>query len=261
MSALSRDEITRYSRNILLPEVRRAGQERLKDSSVLVVGAGGTGSPVLLYLAAAGAGRIRCVDSDQLDLTNLQRQVLYSQSDVGASKTDLARKRLADLNPHIELEFLEERFKPENAQRLMEGADLVIETADNFETKFAVNDAAIAAGLPFITGGILRFDGQILCVHPGHSSCYRCLFENPPPPGDVPSCSGAGVLGAVAGVVGSVMAGEALKILLGLPAAFGVLQQYNLLSSRWRTLALPRRPGCICSPTTAARSPSQNPPG
>ncbi len=250
MSALSRDEVTRYSRNILLPEVRRAGQERLKDSTVLVVGAGGTGSPVLLYLAAAGVGHIRCVDSDELDLTNLQRQVLYSQSDVGAAKTELASRRIADLNPHIELEFKKERFHAQNAAEFLAGADLVIETADNFETKFAVNDSAIQAGLPFITGGILRFDGQILCVHPGHSSCYRCLFENPPPPGDVPSCSGAGVLGAVAGVVGSVMAGEALKILLGLPAAFGVLQQYNLLASRWRTLALPRRPGCACAAVT-----------
>lgn len=246
MSALSRDEITRYSRNILLPEVRRAGQEKLKDSSVLVVGAGGTGSPVLLYLAAAGVGHIRCVDSDELDLTNLQRQVLYSQADVGGLKTDLAERRISSLNPHIELEFRKERLSPQNASSLFDGVDLVIETADNFETKFAVSDAAIRARIPFITGGILRFDGQILCVNPGQSACYRCLFENPPPPGDVPSCSGAGVLGAVAGVVGSVMAGEALKILLGLPAAFGVLQQYNLLSSRWRTLKVPRRPGCVC---------------
>lgn len=246
MNALSRDEITRYSRNILLPEVRRAGQERLKTSSVFIVGAGGTGSPVLLYLAAAGVGRIRFVDSDSLDLTNLQRQVLYAEADVGQAKADLAAKRLRDLNPHIQLECLHRRFEASSAPELLAGMDLVIETADNFETKFAVNDACIAANLPFITGGILRFDGQILCVKPGESSCYRCLFENPPPPGEVPSCSGAGVLGAVAGIVGSVMAGEALKILLGLPAAFGVLQQYNLLDSRFRNLRIPPRDGCAC---------------
>lgn len=246
MNALSRDEITRYSRNILLPEVRRAGQEKLKDASVFVVGAGGTGSPVLLYLAAAGVGHIRFVDSDSLDLTNLQRQVLYREADVGRAKVDLAEERLKELNPHIRLECLHKRFDPSSAPELLAGMDLVIETADNFETKFAVNDACVSLGLPFITGGILRFDGQVLCVRPGQSSCYRCLFENPPPPGEVPSCSGAGVLGAVAGIIGSVMAGEALKILLGLPAAFGVLQQYNLLDSRMRTLQIPARKGCLC---------------
>lgn len=243
--ALSRDEVTRYSRNILLPEVRRAGQEKLKDASVLVVGAGGTGSPVLLYLAAAGVGRIRCVDSDVLDLTNLQRQVLYKESDVGVSKARLAHERLAELNPHLELECMETRFDASSASRLVEGAALVIETADNFETKFLVNDACLQSRLPFITGGILRFDGQILCVLPGQSACYRCLFENPPG-SEVPSCAGAGVLGAVAGIIGSVMAGEALKILLGLPAAYGLLQQYNLLSSTWRSLRLTARAGCRC---------------
>lgn len=243
--ALSRDEVTRYSRNILLPEVRRAGQERLKDASVLVVGAGGTGSPVLLYLAAAGVGKIRCVDSDVLDLTNLQRQVLYREADVGISKASLAQQRLGELNPHVELECLQTRFDSSSAAGLLEGASLVIETADNFETKFQVNDACLKARTPFITGGILRFDGQILCVNPGQSACYRCLFENPPG-SEVPSCAGAGVLGAVAGIIGSVMAGEALKILLGLPAAYGTLQQYNLLTSTWRSLRLSQRPGCGC---------------
>lgn len=246
MAELSRDEVTRYSRNILLPEVRRAGQEKLKDSRVLVVGAGGTGSPVLLYLAAAGVGHLRCVDSDVLDATNLQRQILYQQSDVGTEKSALAARRISALNPFVSVDFRRERFTEDTAPGLIQGMDLVIETADNFETKFAVNDACVAANIPFITGGILRFDGQVLCVEPVHSACYRCLFEAPPPPGSVPSCSAAGVLGAVAGTIGSVMAGEGLKYLLGLGFAGGVLQQYNLLSSQWRSISIQRRAGCVC---------------
>lgn len=243
---LSRDEITRYSRNILLPEVRKSGQEKLKSSSVLVVGAGGIGSPVLTYLAASGIGRIRCVDSDHLDLTNLQRQVLYRTSGVGSPKIDLAREQIHSLNPNLELDFRLERFTDKNANDLVTGMDLVIETSDNFPTKFLVSDVCVENRIDYIAGGILRFDGQVLCVRPGQSACYRCIFENMPEEGSVPNCAAAGVIGAVAGVIGSIMAGEAVKILLGRDESFGLLQQYNLLESRFRSLRITRRSECTC---------------
>ncbi|MCE9600205.1 MAG: HesA/MoeB/ThiF family protein [Spirochaetia bacterium] len=245
---LSRDDITRYSRNILLPEVRRAGQERLQASSVLVIGAGGIGSPVLLYLAAAGVGRIRCVDNDSLDLTNLQRQVLYSTTDVGKFKIQSAETRIKELNPGIETDFRRMRFDEKTSAELIDGVDLVIETSDNFETKFLANDSAVRHKVPLIAGGILRFDGQVFCISPGVSACYRCLFHAPPPEGSVPNCAAAGVIGAVAGVIGSIMSGEAVKILLGQTRAFGLLQQYSLLESEWRTIQIPRNPGCtVCA--------------
>lgn len=228
--------------------MRRAGQERLRQSNVLVIGAGGIGSPVLLYLAAAGVGRIRCVDNDSLDLTNLQRQVLYATSDVGQSKILRAAARIGELNPDVETDFRQVRFDDRTAGELIEGMDLVIETSDNFETKFLANDTAVRYNKPLIAGGILRFDGQVLCISPGNSACYRCLFHAPPPEGSVPNCAAAGVIGAVAGVIGSVMAGEAVKILLGQTGAFGRLQQYSLLESEWRTIQIPRNPGCtVCA--------------
>lgn len=227
--------------------MRRAGQEKLSASTVLVIGAGGIGSPVLLYLAAAGIGKIRCVDNDSLDLTNLQRQVLYSTNDVGHSKIRRAETRINELNPFVQTDFRQIRFDETSAAELIAGVDLIIETSDNFETKFLANDSAVKFGRPLIAGGILRFDGQVLCISPGNSACYRCLFHAPPPEGSVPNCAAAGVIGAVAGVIGSVMAGEAVKILLGQTIAFGRLQQYSLFESEWRTIQIPRNPGCsVC---------------
>lgn len=250
----SKQELTRYSRHILLPEVRLAGQERLKSSHVFVVGAGGLGSPVLLYLAAAGVGRISFVDSDRLDLTNLQRQVLYATADLDRPKIETAAERLRALNPDILVQAHEDRLSAANVASYLrpEGlppVDLVIETSDNFGTKFLVNDACILLGVPAVMGGILRFEGQLMAVDPGNSACYRCLFREPPPPGAVPNCAEAGVLGAMAGTVGSLQAAEALKILTGAGTPlFGKMITVDLLSSRMRTIKLPRdEKGCpIC---------------
>lgn len=257
----SKQELTRYSRHILLPEVRRAGQERLKAAHVFVVGAGGLGSPVLLYLAAAGVGRISFVDSDELDLTNLQRQVLYDTAQVGRPKHETAAARLRALNPEIRIESQRDRFSPANAADYLRPpggppVDLVIETSDNFGTKFLVNDAGVLFKVPIILGGILRFEGQLLAVDPGRSACYRCLFREPPPAGAVPNCAEAGVLGAMAGTVGSLQAAEALKIITGAgDPLYGKMITVDLLSSRMRTINLPRSPDCpVCGVTPRIRS-------
>ncbi len=255
---LSRDELTRYSRNIFLSEVGRAGQERLRAARVFVIGAGGRGAPVLMYLAAAGVGHIACMDGDQLELTNLQRQVLFSTADVGRPKALAAAERIAALNPHVEIQPIVDRFTPDNAAALLRDYDLLIETSDNFPTKFLANDAAVLAGLPLITGGILRFEGQVLAVRPGESACYRCIFETLPPADAVPNCAQAGVLGAIAGVVGSLQAAEALKILSGAApdeAIFGQLTVLDLLGGGIRRLAVTRRAGCpVCGEQAEIRS-------
>ncbi|MCR9144332.1 MAG: HesA/MoeB/ThiF family protein [bacterium] len=246
---LSRDELSRYSRNIFLEQVGRAGQERLKASRVFVIGAGGLGSPVLLYLAAAGVGHIACIDGDHLELTNLQRQVLYSTDDVGQPKATVAAQRVRALNPEVEVQAIVGRFTPANAAGYLRGYDLLIETSDNFPTKFLANDAAVLGGIPLITGGILRFEGQVLAVRPGETACYRCIFERPPPADAVPNCAQAGVLGAIAGIVGSLQAAEALKLLTGAgedPA--GRLLTLDLLDTALRRIPVPRNPDCpVCS--------------
>ncbi|MCB1169972.1 MAG: HesA/MoeB/ThiF family protein [Leptospiraceae bacterium] len=246
---LERSELSRYSRNILLSGVGRSGQEKLKSSRVLVIGAGGLGSPVLLYLAAAGVGHIRFMEADRLDLTNLQRQILYSTHEVGNSKGQVAREHLQQLNPNIEIDLREERFDTENALEALEGMDLVLETTDSIPAKFLTNDAAYFAGRPALIGGVLRYHGTIIA--PGRSShsvgrpCYRCLFPSAPPSGAVPTCADAGVLGAMAGLVGSAMAAEALKILLevGEPLS-GHLLQFDMLESSFRRIPFSRDPLC-----------------
>ncbi len=258
---LTKQELTRYSRHILLPEVRRSGQERLKTARVFVVGAGGLGSPVLLYLAAAGVGHIAFVDNDSLDLTNLQRQILYTTDQVGQAKAIAAAERLRALNPHCSITGVVERLSAANIETFIKPGDgppvdLVIETSDNFGTKFLVNDACVLAGVPVILGGILRFEGQLMAVSPGTSACYRCLFGAPPPAGSVPGCSEAGVLGAMAGTIGSLQAAEALKILTGAgEPLFGKMMVFDLLTSRFRTLTLPRNVTCpVCGPRPAIKS-------
>ena len=247
---LSREELTRYSRNIFLEQIGRAGQERLKASRVFVIGAGGLGSPVLLYLAAAGVGHIACIDGDHLELTNLQRQVLYGTAEVGQPKATAAAARVAALNPEIEIQPIVGRFTPANAAGYLRGYDLLIETSDNFPTKFLANDAAVLAGIPLITGGILRFDGQVLAVRPRETACYRCIFERPPPADAVPNCAQAGVLGAIAGVVGSLQAAWALKLLTGAgsdPA--GQLCVLDLLDTGLRRVPVAPADACpVCGP-------------
>lgn len=249
---LESSELSRYSRNILLSGVGRAGQEKLKQSRVLVIGAGGLGSPVLMYLAAAGVGHIRFLEPDSLDTTNLQRQILYSTEGVGRSKGEQALHRLRGLNPEIQLDHWEERFRPEIAMNALQSMDLVLETTDSIPAKFLANDAAYFAQLPALIGGILRYHGTLIApaLQQGTMGrpCYRCLFPSAPPEDAVPTCADAGVLGAMAGLVGSAMAAEALKILLGVgEPIFGHVMEFDLLASRIRRIPFSRDPDCpIC---------------
>jgi len=254
---LSREEILRYSRHLLLPEVTLEGQRRLKGSSVLVVGAGGLGSPLALYLAAAGVGRIGLVDFDRVDLTNLQRQVLYSSDDVGRPKLEAARARLAALNPEIEIVAHEERLTSENALGLVGRYDLVADGTDNFPTRYLVNDACVLTGRPNVYASIFRFDGQLSVFDAARGPCYRCLFPEPPPPGLVPSCADGGVLGVLPGVVGTLQALEALKLLLGIGSPLvGRLLLFDALGLTWSELAIEKDPACpVCGTAPTIRAP------
>ncbi len=241
----SDEDLQRYSRQMLLPEVGGAGQRRLAEGRVAIVGAGGLGSPSALYLAAAGVGRITVIDSDEVDLSNLQRQVLHAAADVGRPKADSARDRMAAINAGVRVEALKARVEPANARELLAGHDVVLEGSDNFETKFAVNDACVALGIPVVHGGVLRFTGQVFTTIPGKSACYRCVFEEPPAPGSIPSCAVAGVIGPVPGVIGCFQAAEAVKLLVGCgePLA-GRILEVDLLAGSVRTIGVRPRRGC-----------------
>ncbi|PJZ57637.1 HesA/MoeB/ThiF family protein [Leptospira barantonii] len=246
---LTPPEISRYSRNILLDEVKRKGQETLKSSRITVIGAGGLGSPVLYYLAAAGVGKIRIVDSDVVDTTNLQRQILFKHSEIGSSKSESAKQRIEELNPFIEIESVPVRLSADNAENLLKDSDLVLEGSDNFETKFLVNDVCCSLRIPFLIAGILRFDGMVLGVRPGVDPCYRCIYETLPPANAIPSCSEAGVIGSMAGIIGSVQATEAVKFLLGLvdeksKGVFGSILQLEAKSMEFHKVSLMRRSDC-----------------
>ncbi|MCA9800524.1 MAG: molybdopterin-synthase adenylyltransferase MoeB [Cyanobacteria bacterium HKST-UBA02] len=245
---LSRAELLRYSRHLLLREVGLAGQSRLKASRALVVGAGGLGSPVLQYLAAAGVGTIGVVDFDTVDMSNLQRQTLYETADVGARKVDRVAARLAGINPEIEIVPYAMRLSAENALELVGAYDVVIDGTDNFNTRYLVNDASVLSGKPNVHAAIYRFEGQISVFGENNGPCYRCLFPEPPPPEVAPSCAEAGVLGVMAGVVGSIQAAEAIKILLGIGESLsGRLLVYDALSASFESLKVARDPGCpIC---------------
>ncbi len=239
------DQIERYSRHIILPDVGGKGQERLLSSKVLMIGVGGLGSPCALYLAAAGVGTIGVVDSDRVDLSNLQRQILHHTSDVGVPKVDSAKAKLEALNPDVRVIAYRERLTSQNIRSLVDQYDLVIDGSDNFPTKYLANDVAVLANKPLIHTGIFRFEGQLLTIVPRRGPCYRCLFPEPPPPGLVPSCQEAGILGSVAGVMGTMQATEALKLLLGIGKSYvGRLLIFNALEGTFRTVSVPRMPDC-----------------
>jgi adenylyltransferase/sulfurtransferase len=247
---LSRQELARYARHLVLPEVGAEGQRRLKGSSVLLVGAGGLGSPAALYLAAAGVGRIGIVDFDVVDESNLQRQILHDTSWVGRPKLESAVARLAALNPHVSVEPQATALTRDNALALLAGYDVVVDGTDNFETRYLTNDACHFLKKPSVYGSIFRFEGQASVFWPDRGPCYRCLFPQPPPPGLVPSCAEGGVLGILPGVIGCIQATEALKILLGVGEPLvGRLLLYDALAMRFDEVQLPRDPTCpLCSP-------------
>ncbi len=250
MSDLTREEILRYSRHLLIPEVGLDGQRKLKQSSALVIGTGGLGSPVSLYLAAAGVGRIGLVDYDVVDSTNLQRQVVHGESKVGKLKVESARERLLDLNHFIQVDAINAPFTSENALRIAAEYDIIIDGTDNFPTRYLSNDVAVFLGKPNVYGSIFRFDGQASVFYAREGPCYRCLFPEPPPPGLVPTCAEGGVLGVLPGTIGSIQATEALKMLLGIGSSLvGRLMLYNALDMEFDFVNLRKNPKCrVCGP-------------
>lgn len=247
-STLSNEEIRRYSRHLILPEIGMEGQRKLKDSRALLIGAGGLGSPLALYLAAAGVGHIGLVDADVVDESNLQRQVLHGTSSLGRRKTDSARERLADLNPNVEVTTYDEPFTSHNALRIAGGYDVLVDGTDNFPTRYLSNDVSVFLGIPNVYGSIFRFEGQLSVFWAKHGPCYRCLYKEPPPPGLVPSCAEGGVLGILPGVIGTLQATETIKLLAGIgEPLIGRLLLYDALSMHFRTLKLRKDPDCpVC---------------
>lgn len=247
---LSHEEILRYSRHLLIPEVGLEGQRKLKAASILVIGTGGLGSPVALYLAAAGVGHIGLVDYDVVDSSNLQRQVIHGTGSVGELKVESARRRMLDLNPGIEVEVYNEPFTSENAMRIAAPYDVIIDGTDNFPTRYLSNDVCVLLGKPNVYGSIFRFEGQASVFDARRGPCYRCLFPEPPPPGMVPSCAEGGVLGVLPGTIGTIQATEALKLVLGIgEPLIGRLLLYNALDMSFDFVNLKKNPKCkICSP-------------
>ncbi len=247
---LSRDEILRYSRHLLIPEVGLEGQRKLKNSSVLIIGTGGLGSPVALYLAAAGIGRIGLVDYDVVDSSNLQRQVIHGTATVGKLKVESARVKLLDLNPDIQVDVYNEPYTSDNALRIAQDYDIILDGTDNFPTRYLTNDVAVFLGKPNVYASIYRFDGQVSVFYAKEGPCYRCLFPEPPPPGLVPSCAEGGVLGVLPGTIGTLQATEALKVLLGIgEPLIGKLLLYNALDMSFDFVKLKKNPNCrVCGP-------------
>lgn len=245
---LDNEEILRYSRHLILPEVNLEGQKRLKAAKVLCIGAGGLGSPLVLYLAAAGVGTIGIVDFDTVDLTNLQRQIIHGTNDVGRLKMESAREALREVNPHVEVIGFEEQFSSENAMRIVKDFDIVIDGTDNFPTRYLTNDVCVLLGKPNVYGSIFRFEGQASVFWAEKGPCYRCLYPEPPPPGLVPSCAEGGVLGVLPGIVGCIQANEAIKLILGIGnPLIGRLMLFNALKMQFRELKLQKDPNCpIC---------------
>jgi adenylyltransferase/sulfurtransferase len=244
-AALSQQEVARYSRHLIMPEVGMDGQKRLKASSVLLIGAGGLGSPLGLYLAAAGVGRIGLVDFDVVDFSNLQRQILHGTPDVGRPKLQSAKDRLTAINPEVRLDLYETRLSSANAPDIFRPYDIVIDGTDNFPTRYLVNDACVLLKKPNVYGSIFRFDGQASVFWPPHGPCYRCLYPEPPPPGEVPSCAEGGVLGILPGLIGCIQATEAVKLILGSGEPLvGRLLLYDALQMSFREFKVRRNPKC-----------------
>jgi sulfur-carrier protein adenylyltransferase/sulfurtransferase len=254
LPSLDQEEVRRYSRHLLLPEVGLEGQRRFKAARVLVVGAGGLGSPVALYLAAAGVGTLGLVDFDVVDVTNLQRQVLHGTKDVGRSKLESARERIGDLNPHVRVECFETRLTSANALQIAADFDIVVDGTDNFATRYLVNDTCVLLGKPNVYGSIFRFEGQASVFATADGPCYRCLYPEPPPPGLVPSCAEGGVLGVLPGLIGSIQATETLKLILGRGTSLaGRLLLVDALNVRIRSVNVRRNPGCPACGTREIR--------
>lgn len=245
---LTIDEVRRYSRHLIIPDVGMTGQKRLKNAKVLVIGAGGLGSPALLYLAAAGVGTIGIAEFDEVDESNLQRQIIHTQSDIGKSKALSAKESLAEANPYVEVVLHEERLDNDNVMEVFEGYDLIVDGTDNFATRYMVNDAAYFLGIPYVWGSIYRFDGQASVFAPKQvegAPCYRCLYPEPPPPGMVPSCAEGGVLGVLCASIGSIQVNEAIKLITGAgDPAIGSLVIYDALELSWRKLKVRKDPNC-----------------
>lgn len=246
--ALTKEEVLRYSRHLIMPEVGVEGQEKLLNARVLIIGAGGLGSPLCIYLAAAGIGKIGIVDFDNVDVTNLQRQIIYRTDDVGKSKAETAKERIQALNPKVEVEVYKERLSSENALRIIGDYDIVIDGTDNFPTRYLTNDACVFLKKPNIYGSIFRFEGQATVFKPYEGPCYRCLYPEPPPPGMVPSCAEGGVLGILPGTIAMIQATEAIKIILGKGTSLvGRLILYNAMDMKFREVKLKRDKNCpVC---------------
>jgi molybdopterin/thiamine biosynthesis adenylyltransferase/rhodanese-related sulfurtransferase len=242
---LAPDEYLRYSRHLILPEIGIDGQRKLRQARVLLVGAGGLGSPAALYLAAAGVGTLGLVDFDAVDASNLQRQILHGTADIGRSKLDSARDRLHDINPHVHVEGFPVRLSAENAREIAEGFDVIVDGTDNFATRYLVNDLCVLLGVPNVYGSIFRFDGQASVFATEHGPCYRCLYREPPPAGLVPACAEGGVLGVLPGLVGTIQATEAIKLITGAGTPLiGRLLLVDALHWRLRTVRVQRDPSC-----------------
>jgi sulfur-carrier protein adenylyltransferase/sulfurtransferase len=245
---LTLDEVRRYSRHLIIPDVGMDGQKRLKNARVLVIGAGGLGSPALMYLAAAGVGTLGVVDFDTVDESNLQRQIIHGQSDIGRSKAESAKESVAEVNPYVRVVVHDERLDNDNVLGIFEQYDLIVDGTDNFATRYMVNDACVLLGKPYVWGSIYRFDGQASVFWAEHGPCYRCLYPEPPPPGMVPSCAEGGVLGVLCASVGSIQVTEAIKLLTGIgEPLLGRLMLYDALEMGYRTLDVRKDPDCaIC---------------
>ena len=247
-SELTLDEVRRYSRHLIIPDVGMSGQKRLKNARVLVIGAGGLGSPALLYLAAAGVGTLGIAEFDEVDESNLQRQIIHGQSDIGKSKAQSAKESIAETNPYVEVILHEERLDNDNVMSVFEGYDLIVDGTDNFATRYMVNDAAYFLGIPYVWGSIYRFDGQASVFAPKQvedAPCYRCLYPEPPPPGMVPSCAEGGVLGVLCASIGAIQVNEAIKLLTGIgDPLVGQLMIYDALEMEYRKLRVRKDPNC-----------------
>ena len=256
---LTKQDLLRYNRHLIMPEVGPEGQKKLKNSSVLCIGAGGLGSPLALYLAAAGVGRIGLVDFDVVDESNLQRQIIHDTAAIGTPKLQSAKKRLLALNPYISVETHEIKLSSANAIELFKQYDVVADGTDNFPTRYLVNDACVLTGKPNAYGSIFRFEGQLSVFGAKDGPCYRCLYPEPPPPGLVPSCAEGGVLGVLPGVIGTMQAIETIKLILNIGKPLvGRLMLYDALEQSWRTLKVKKNPACpVCGDKPTITAPSE----